>query len=44
MKPDWKDAPDWANYLCNIYNGSWFWEENAPKMYEGHFLVGSIMG
>jgi len=32
MKPQWKDAPDWANWLAQDYNGQWFWYENEPIM------------
>lgn len=31
MKPDWKDAPDWANYLAQDDNGSWSWFEHEPE-------------
>ena len=30
VKPDWKDAPEWANYLAQEYDGSWFWFELKP--------------
>lgn len=30
-KPDWKDAPDWAQYLAQDSDGSWFWYERAPR-------------
>ncbi len=31
MKPDWKDAPEWANYLALTYSGrQWTWFEFAP--------------
>lgn len=30
MKPDWKDAPEWANWLAMDYNHEWFWHENEP--------------
>lgn len=31
-KPDWKDAPEWANYLafCHTDNG-WYWFEYRPE-------------
>ena len=32
MKPDWKDAPEWANYLAMDEDGQWFWYENRPKL------------
>lgn len=30
MKPDWKDAPEWANWLAMDGNGRWYWHENKP--------------
>jgi len=32
MKPNWKDAPEWANYLAKdggIF-GEWYWYEYEP--------------
>lgn len=34
MKPDWKDAPDWANWLAQDQCGAWFWYAKKPR-YEG---------
>lgn len=31
MKPDWKDAPDWANYLAMDAGGIWRWHRKEPK-------------
>lgn len=31
MKPDWKTAPDWANYLAMDADGDWYWYENKPE-------------
>lgn len=31
MKPDWKDAPEWANWLAMDADGKWYWYENNPK-------------
>lgn len=33
MKPDWKDAPQWANYLAQDEDGSWYWYEDEPDNY-----------
>lgn len=36
MKPDWKDAPEWANWLAaDRYDGLWYWYEKKPvqKLY-----------
>lgn len=30
MKPDWKDAPEWAQWLAMDKNGDWYWYENKP--------------
>lgn len=30
MKPQWKDAPDWANYFAMNSNGNWYWYEGEP--------------
>ena len=30
MRPDWKDAPAWANYLAVDIDGCWFWYEHEP--------------
>ncbi len=31
MKPDWKDAPSWANYLAQDEDGDWYWYEKEPR-------------
>ena len=36
MKPDWKDAPKWANYLAMDQDGSWGWFELEPSTARGH--------
>jgi len=28
--PDWKDAPEWANYVAMDYDRRWYWYENDP--------------
>ena len=30
MKPDWKDAPEWANWLAMDDFGAWCWHEEKP--------------
>ena len=30
MKPDWKDAPKWAQWLAMDKNGGWFWYRVKP--------------
>lgn len=31
-KPDWKDAPEWANYLTKDADGDWWWHEYTPEL------------
>jgi len=31
MKPNWKDAPEWANYLAQDEDSVWYWFENKPQ-------------
>ena len=47
--PRWKDAPDWANYLAQDGDGSWYWyehpiyaREDYDAWYEQHGFDGRI--
>jgi hypothetical protein len=31
MKPDWKDAPEWANYLAMDEDGEYYWFADVPQ-------------
>jgi len=31
MKPEWKDAPKWANWLAQDANGDWYWYKEKPE-------------
>lgn len=31
MKPDWKDAPEWAQWVAMDADGDWWWYENKPE-------------
>lgn len=35
MKPDWKDAPEWAKWLAQDPCGDWFFYENKPFFSDG---------
>ena len=35
MKPDWKDAPAWANWLAMDSDGEWYWYALEPSIMEG---------
>lgn len=30
MKPDWKDAPEWALYRATDSDGTTYWHETSP--------------
>jgi hypothetical protein len=34
MKPDWKDAPEWATHLAMDCFGDWWWCEHEPEIGE----------
>lgn len=36
MKPDWKDAPEWANWLAIDEDYSWCWYEEKPMISESN--------
>ena len=44
MKPDWKDAPEWANYLAQDESGDWYWYENKPCRDYYEWKLGSDNG
>jgi hypothetical protein len=31
-KPEWSDAPEWANWLAQDEDGEWWWFEGEPKL------------
>ena len=35
MKPDWKDAPEWAEWIAQDYPGIWSFHQNEPKPTRG---------
>lgn len=32
IKPSWKSAPDWAKYLAQDGDGTWYWYEERPSV------------
>lgn len=34
-KPDWKDAPEWAQWLSCDHSGDWYWFTHKPVL-NGH--------
>jgi len=35
MKPDWRDAPEWAYYLAQDSDSSWYWYTDKPESADG---------
>ena len=42
LKPDWKTAPSWAQYLARDPNGGWWWFEVAPRPTSLGWVVGQL--
>jgi hypothetical protein len=38
MKPDWKDAPEWAQWLGMDLDGAWWWFASAPAKHENGWM------
>jgi len=38
-KPQWKDAPDWANFMAQDENGRWFWYSERPLSRVDRWIV-----
>lgn len=37
MKPEWSNAPAWANFLAMDESGHWYWYKNEPCPVDGHW-------
>lgn len=37
-KPDWKDAPEWAQWLARDADGEWYWYEKQPILVSGWYV------
>lgn len=44
MKPDWKDAPEWAEYVAMDSDGHWWWYQLEPKYVCGEWTEPSKHG
>lgn len=38
-KPDWKDAPEWANWLAQDGVGYWYWYEQEPVTVDNQLWI-----
>lgn len=37
--PDWKDAPEWAQWVAQDEDGDWYWYENKPRLFDKHWMI-----
>jgi len=44
MKPSWRDAPEWAQWLAQDRSGEWLWYENMPYIYNDKINIWSTLG
>lgn len=44
VKPDWKDAPEWAMWLAQDAYGAWGWYEKKPVVLDSAFACWDIEG
>lgn len=44
MTPHWNDAPEWAQWLAQNEDGSWFWYESEPGQVPFGFWLDSGLG
>jgi len=40
MKPDWKDAPEWAQWLAQDPDGDWYWYSQKPGCGDCFYALG----
>lgn len=33
-RPDWDDAPHWAQFVAQDSDGEWYWFEEKPRLYK----------
>ncbi len=37
-KPEWKDAPEWANWLAMDGDGTWWWYDLEPELEADYWI------
>ena len=42
FQPNWKDAPEWANWLAMGWRGNWTWFEDKPLLMDSGFWSGDV--
>lgn len=41
-KPEWSDAPEWAQWIAQDVTGHWRWYQEKPRMGNFAWLPGSM--
>lgn len=42
MKPDWDQAPAWAEYAAQDASGDWHWYMNKPSLDLGYWSLNDV--
>lgn len=42
LKPNWKDAPDWAEFTAMDPDGTWYWFEKEPTYIDSEWCEGGV--
>ncbi len=42
-KPNWEDAPEWANFVSQDHDNTWWWYETKPT-YDGYGSWETVTG
>jgi hypothetical protein len=40
-KPEWSEAPDWAQWLTMDQDGTWYWHEYRPEQIHCYWDAGA---
>ena len=43
-KPEWSEAPEWAQYLAQDADGEWYWFELQPSKESEYWFLASCVG
>jgi len=43
VKPSWENAPDWAQWLAQDEDGSWWWYGAKPEWSDGFWWAETVL-
>lgn len=44
VKPDWSEAPEWAQHLAQNKDGEWYWFEYQPVIGSDDWFLARCVG